>query len=85
MPRIEIGAGSVFAGVLIGLDRQEKGLGEKSAVADVAERYGIPVVSVITLESIVDYLSRQQGHDTIIGQIKAYQERYGVPAKRGNA
>jgi len=69
---------AVAAGVVIGLDRQEKGAGEKSAVQEVKEQYKIPVVSVITLDHVISYLMKQQSDEKLIQRIKAYRQRYGV-------
>lgn len=49
-------AGATPCGVLIALDRQEKGQGERSAVDEVAAQFGTPVHSIITLSHIIEYL-----------------------------
>ncbi len=48
-------AGAVPAGVIVSLDRQERGAGDLSAIQEVAAQYGIPVVSLICLDDIVTY------------------------------
>jgi len=48
--------GATPAGVLIALDRQEKGENEKSAVQEVSERFGLPVISIISLTQIIEFL-----------------------------
>jgi orotate phosphoribosyltransferase len=71
-------AGATPAGVLIALDRQERGQGELSAVQEVARNYGIPVFSVASLTDLIDYLS---GHPDLEGNLAAvrdYRARYGV-------
>jgi orotate phosphoribosyltransferase len=68
--------GATAAGVVIGLDRQERGNGEKSAVQEVRQQFGIPVISVITLGSIVNYLSQQESGHRIVARIKNYQQHY---------
>src|SRR5690625_7488034 len=55
-------AGAQPAAVLIGLNRQERGQKALSAIQEVEQTYGVPVISIIKLEHIVDYL-RQQGGD----------------------
>jgi len=72
--------GAKAAGVVIGLDRQEKGSGEKegSAVQEVRERYQVPVVCVITLKDIVDFLRQKQGNEQLVERITKYQQQYGV-------
>jgi len=69
-------AGAVPAGVLIALDRQEKGLNGQSAIQEVTECYKIPVVAIITLGNIIDYI---ESYTT--GQLEAitsYRDQYGI-------
>jgi len=69
--------GAQFAGVLIGLDRQEKGKNEQSAIQEVEQRYGIPVISIIRLEHIIDYL-RAQGETDKVEHMLQYRKVYGI-------
>ncbi len=64
------------AGVLIALDRQEKGLHDTSAVQDVREQLAMPVIAIISLADIVSYLS--ENADARLEAIKRYQDCYGV-------
>lgn len=68
--------GAKPAGVIIALDRQEKGLNDLSAVQEVEQNYQMPVVSIINLNNIIDYLSENNSEQ--LETIKAYQQRYGV-------
>lgn len=52
-------ANATPAGVLIALDRQEKGLGDISAIQEVTERFSLPVIAIISLSNIIDYLKKQ--------------------------
>jgi orotate phosphoribosyltransferase len=71
-------AGATPAGVLLALDRQERGSGNGlSAVQEVREQFGIPVIAVIGLQELVQYMSLQ-GRTTDLASIQAYRERYGV-------
>jgi orotate phosphoribosyltransferase len=66
------------AGVVIALDRQEKGQGELSAIQEVERDYNIPVISIIKMEHLLDYLlldSRYKGH---LKNMRDYRDRYGV-------
>jgi orotate phosphoribosyltransferase len=64
--------------VVIGLDRQERGEGSKSAVQEVKSRFGIDVISIVGLEHIVDFL-RTDGKDIeLVQRIEAYRANYGV-------
>lgn len=66
------------AAVVIGLNRMEKGKGELSAIQEVEQTFGIPVISIITLNHIIDYLKHQPGQADILAAITAYRETYGV-------
>lgn len=68
--------GAKPAGVLIALDRQEKGQNNTSAVQEVEQNYQMPVVSIINLSNIIDYLTENNSEK--LEKIKAYQHRYGV-------
>lgn len=65
------------AAVVIGLDRQERGQGEKSAIQEVEEQFGIPVVSIIQLDHVIQYVE-SQGDPELINAIKRYRENYGI-------
>lgn len=64
-------------GVIISLDRQEKGVGEKGAVQEVMDTFNIPVVPIITLENIIEYLETTDDA-AMVESIKEYQKLYGV-------
>lgn len=66
------------AAVLIGLNRQEKGQGELSAIQEVEQTFGVPVVSIINLNHIIDYLENQSGKQKMVDAIKSYRATYGV-------
>ncbi len=70
------------AGVLIALDRQERGQDERSAVQEVRERFGIPVVSIATLADLVAFLEASPAGTAIppetLGAVRDYRSRYGV-------
>jgi len=70
-------AGASPAGVVIALDRQERGKGDKSAIQEVEQDYGIPVAAIARLENLVSYLaqSSDSGH---LEKIRAYRSEYGV-------
>ncbi|MDF0749934.1 orotate phosphoribosyltransferase [Marinobacter sp. 71-i] len=71
-------AGAEPAGVLIALDRQERGAGELSAIQEVKEEFGIPVVSIIRLEQVLDYLQASPGFEKHAEKVAAYRDKYGV-------
>ena len=71
-------AGAQPAGVLIALDRQEKGRGELSAIQEVEQEYGIPVLSIIKLDNLVTYLEQQPDMQANLAAVRAYREQYGI-------
>lgn len=71
-------SGAEPAAVLIGLNRQERGRGELSAIQEVQETYGIPVISIIKLDDIVSYLTQMEGQESVLRAIEHYRDTYGV-------
>ncbi len=71
-------AGAEPAGVLIALDRQEKGQGELSAIQEVEKDYGIPVASIVNLNQVLEYLKQDPAMDQHAESVAAYREKYGV-------
>ena len=71
-------AGALPSGVVIALDRMERGQGETSAVQEVQHNYGIPVVSIATLEDLLGYLQEQAGMVQNLQAVQSYRDRYGV-------
>jgi orotate phosphoribosyltransferase len=71
-------AGAAPAAVLIGLNRQEKGQGELSAIQEVEQSFGIPVISIINLNHIINFLEAQSGQQAMVDKIKTYRATYGV-------
>ena len=62
------------------VDRKEKGKGEKSAMAEVGEKFGFPVYSVVDVYDIIEYLSENEKHAEDVARIKAYLEVWGAKA-----
>lgn len=71
-------AGAEPAGVVIALDRMERGSTHQSAVQEVSATYGIPVVAVATLEDLIGYLSGSADLLANLEAVQAYRDRYGV-------
>ena len=67
-----------LAGVLIALDRQEKGKGELSAIQEVERDFGCQIVSIITLADLISYLSEKPGMEAELASVSAYREQYGI-------
>jgi orotate phosphoribosyltransferase len=71
-------AGAELAGVVIALDRQERGLGERSAIQEVEENLGINVASIVKLEHLLEYLKMHSGYENAVAMIESYRDQYGV-------
>lgn len=70
--------GAELAGVLIALDRQEKGKGELSAIQEVQRDYNAPVIAIITLGDLISYLETQPEMAVHLEKVKEYRASYGV-------
>ena len=73
-----VAEGAEVTGVAIGLDRQERGQGERSAIQELEQDANLAVVSIVGLHDIVAYLTQSAGDENLIARINAYRERYGV-------
>ena len=70
-------AGASIAGVLVALDRQEKGQGTLSAIQEVQKELEIPVHALITMADLMDYLDAK-GEKEALAKMQAYRVKYGV-------
>jgi len=70
--------GAKPAAVMIGLNRQEKGRGELSAIQEVEQDYAIPVVSIVNVDDIISFLEEQKDQGALVAQIRGYRQSYGV-------
>ncbi|MDJ0758280.1 MAG: orotate phosphoribosyltransferase [Woeseiaceae bacterium] len=75
---IIVGLGAEVAGLVISLDRQERGQTEKSAVQELQEALGIPVVSIVRLDDLVERLENLPDYREHLPKLKKYREKYGV-------
>ncbi|MCW8108923.1 orotate phosphoribosyltransferase [Alteromonas ponticola] len=67
-----------LAGVLIALNRQERGKGELSAIQEVERDYDTKVVAIVSLDDVINYL-KEEGQSTVdVEAIEAYRNQYGV-------
>jgi orotate phosphoribosyltransferase len=74
-------AGAQPCGVLIALDRQEKGQDGASAIAEIERNYALPVIAIMTLADILAYLEQQGGRADRAAAVRAYQAEYGEEAR----
>ncbi|MFL6651002.1 MAG: orotate phosphoribosyltransferase [Sulfurifustaceae bacterium] len=72
------GAGATPAGVAIALDRQERGQGALSAVQEVEREFGLCVVSIANLDTLLAYLQQKESLRTNLPAIREYRAQYGV-------
>ncbi len=75
-------AGATLCGVLIALDRQEKGRSGRSAIEEITRHDGVPVFSIITLGDVIEYLAESGLHRAELQAVRRYQRRYGCVVSR---
>ena len=73
-------SGAEVAGLAISLDRQERGQGSLSAVQELTSTLGIPVVSIIRLDDLIDTLEESGDYADFVGPVVEYRRKYGVAA-----
>ena len=71
-------ANANLAGIVIALDRQERGLGNLSAIQEIEEQHNISVYPIITLNDVVDYLKEENIFTEQIDHLNAYRQKYGT-------
>ncbi len=71
------GAGGEPSAIIVGLNRQERGQGSKSAIQELEEQTGLPVLSIINLEHIIQYLNNDGDPETL-AQVENYRDQYGI-------
>lgn len=70
--------GAVPAAVIVGLDRKERGQGKRSAIQEVEEDFGVPVISIVTIDEIILYMEQMAEQQEIVARIREYRANYGV-------
>jgi len=71
-------AGARAVGLVISLDRQERGQGPFSAVQELKQTLGIPVISIVVLEDLVNILEESSEYEQFLEPVLSYRKRYGV-------
>ncbi|MFO6452047.1 MULTISPECIES: orotate phosphoribosyltransferase [unclassified Aeromicrobium] len=66
------------AGVIVAVDRRERGTGELSAIQEVERDHGITVTSIVSFDDIIEYLEESGRHAEHLPAVRAYREQYGV-------
>lgn len=72
------GAGAQAVAVVVAVDRQERGQGELSAIQEVARDFGLPVLSIISLTQIINYLEETGLHAEHLQAVRAYRDEFGI-------
>ena len=67
-------------GILIAFDRMERGRGERSAVEELAQEFGLPVIAIATLEDLLEFLAGRTDLATVAAAVRAYRKQYGSPS-----
>jgi orotate phosphoribosyltransferase len=71
---------AIPSGVVVALDRQERGIGELSAIQELQQRESLKVASIIRLDDLVQYLKEQSNRGNDIASVEKYRAEYGVSA-----
>jgi orotate phosphoribosyltransferase len=80
----EQAAGASVIGLVVSVDRMERGQGEKSALQEISEVYGFPTTAIVTMAEVVEHLHNRPYNgkvyidDTLKAAIDAYYEQWGV-------
>ena len=69
---------AVPAGVVIALDRQERGQGDKSAVQEVQQDLGIPVAAIARLQHLIEFIEGSDQFREWLTPISDYRQQYGI-------
>lgn len=84
VPKLRAAADVSLAGLIVSVDRQERGRGERSALAELADEFEMPTFAIVTLDEIVAHLrahevdGRRVLDQDLLGRIEAYRARYGA-------
>ena len=70
--------GAQAAGVLIALDRQERGTGALSAIQEVERDFNMPVISIVSLQQVLEYLAESTELKQYLPAVERYREDYGI-------
>lgn len=72
--------GGTPAGVIVALDRMERGQGDLSAIQEVEQQYGLPVFSIINLNDLISHLHQQNNDPQALKAMQLYRQTYGISA-----
>ncbi len=69
---------ATLSGVVIALDRMERGIGQLSDVQEVQQKHGLSVTSIINLDDLVEYLQHHQELEQYLHAVERYRAQYGI-------
>lgn len=72
--------GAKLVGIVQLVDRQERGKADISTAQEVAKEFDVPVLPIISIADIIEYLKKRGGYDEQVKAIEAYRAEYGVTA-----
>ena len=84
LPILKAQGDVTIAGLVVSVDRMERGQGEKSALEEIKEKYGIETTAIVTMAEVVEHLYNKEYKgriiidDTIKAAIDKYYEQYGA-------
>ena len=84
VPKVKGAANVEIVGLMVSLDRMERGTGEKSAIAELEEKFGIRIRAIVTMQEVIEHLYNKEYKgkviidDTLKAAIDAYYEQYGA-------
>jgi orotate phosphoribosyltransferase len=70
--------GAKAVGIVVAVDRQERGQGDLSAIQEVERDFGVTVISIITLGQIIEYVEETGRHAEHLDAIRGYREEFGI-------
>ena len=68
--------GGNVVGAIVAVNRQERGKGKKSAIQEAEEKYKIKIISIVSLNDIISYISKYNGYKEHLDSINAYVQKY---------
>ncbi len=71
-------AGAELAGIVVAVDRQERGAGDLSAVDEVRRDLGVPVEAIVTFDHVIEFLEESGRHAEHLDAARAYRDQYGA-------
>lgn len=79
VPKVKGAADVEIKGLIVSLNRAEKGKGDKSALEEVSELYGFPTAAIVSMPEVIEYLDEKGGlDDDLKSRLNAYYEQYGA-------